>query len=99
MTNYKLPQAPALKIRYIDSAHGELIEAYVYRKGAYFMASCTAEDVRAYLRSLIETTSFNPGDGDLDVLRLIASHLSDGVNRYGRRETLIVKRSDVLRPL
>ena len=95
MNDPKPQQVPALKIVYFDSIDRNLIQAYVYREGARMKAHCTAEDIRIYLQNLVDTASSKVDDNDLEMLQSLDSHLSSGINRYSRREYLIIPRRDV----
>lgn len=65
-----------------DPSATNLITAYVHRSGGRFIPQSSVEVIRIDLQALIDTAPYTASQDDLTALRIMAQHLSNGVNKY-----------------
>lgn len=88
------PHGKVLRVTYFDSIIDPTctnpILAYIYKSGTHFIADCNIEDIRIDLQTLADTAPYSQYDNDLTALRSMEQHLTNGVNKYSRKDYGII---------
>lgn len=88
------PDGLVLTITYFDTVLDpdctNPIMAYIYKSGSEFAIDCSVEVIRIDLQTLVDSAPYIKEDDDLTALRAMAQHLTNGVNKYSRKDYRII---------